>query len=105
MQTKTLQKNNRGFAFLETVTLLIVVSVIAGAGVYVYNHRNDSDSVADTSVSAPVGSTARTLELNDSEINQESEISSSYDSQESAAATSDNTAMANLEGASDGSEL
>lgn len=106
MQTKTFGNNNFGFAVLETLTLLLIVAVIAGAGVYVYKHREDAGGVvADTTVSAPVGSTARTLELNESEITQESAISSSFDSQEAAAATSDSTAMANLEGASDGSEL
>jgi len=106
VQTKIFGKQNSGFAVMETLTLLLIVGVIAAAGIYVYKHRNDTDSpVADTTVTAPVGSTSRTDELNQLEIDQETELTSSFDSQRSELATGDNAAMANLEGASDGSEL
>jgi hypothetical protein len=98
--------NSYGFAVLETVTLLFIVAVIAGAGVYVYKHRGDTNQpVADSNVSAPVGTTARTDELNQSEIDQEAKIDDSFDAQRETTAVSDGPAMANLEGASDGSDL
>lgn len=106
---KLIYKSNStaGFAAWEGVLVVVVVAVIAAVGYYVYNQRNKTSgsTVNDTSLVAPLGTTEKTVEVSNQEIEQESETYGNYDAQSETNAVSDSAAMTKLEGAGNDTSL
>jgi hypothetical protein len=49
--------NQRGFAAVETILILVIIAIISGTGYYVFHTKNNTDNIADSStLSRPVKS-------------------------------------------------
>lgn len=100
------QIKSAGFAIWESLLLIVVVVVIAAVGYYVYSQRGDTANTTDTATAVtPLGTTDKTIEVNDQEIEQEGQLYSGYDQQAASNAVSDTSAMSSLEGAGNDSSL
>jgi len=103
-----LQKdNNAGFAAVEAVLLVVILAIIGGVGAYVAQQKHAADatltsaSAKATQVKTPVtaGTTASIDQLTRQDAQTEANIDKSADSQTQQNATSSNSAVTNVGGA------
>jgi hypothetical protein len=94
-----------GFAILETLIITICVVAVIGTGIYVYEHRDTVAPTESKDVTAQIGTTARTDQLNTQEMDEEAGIEKTNDASRQSALTIDNSALGNMAEVDSGNDL
>lgn len=109
--SQRLKKDQRGFAFVEALLIIVIIGLVAGVGYYVVKQRSNGVTPATSSapaasspsttatVTASAGTTDAIDQLTQADAQSEDSINSKYEKQTQSAATSDSTALSNLGGA------
>ncbi|HUY85365.1 MAG TPA: hypothetical protein VMU97_02510 [Candidatus Dormibacteraeota bacterium] len=105
MKTFSRQDKSAGFAIVETLLVLIILAAIVGVGAYVVRQKHNANSTLGstggtaTSVKAPSGTTTGIDQLTQQDAQTEAGIDSAADSGAQQSATSANSAVNNVGGA------
>ena len=105
-----LQKSQQGFSAVETVLVVVILAAIVGVGYYVWHQGQSSTTLSDNGNSskttkAPAGTSASIDQLTTQDAQTETAADNAADGQTSQNATSANTALTNVGGAYNESNL
>ena len=113
MRVPLLKDNTAGFAAVEAVLLVVILAIIGGVGTYVAQQKHTADSTLASSNSKSVpartpvtpGSATSIDQLTQKDAQAEANIDKSADSQAQQNAISSNSAVTNVGGSYDETNL
>ncbi len=94
-----------GFALLEVLLTVVSVAAVVVTGVYVYAHRSSVAPIMSSGVTANLGTTNRTEQLNDQEVSEELTAVRDFDTSQQSIVTDDDSVMDEVLEVSDDSGL
>lgn len=110
MKLSKQEDKSAGFALIEMVLILVILTAIVGVGVYVMRQKQNANSTLSSNGSAlrtkaQPGTAASIEQLTAQDAQTEAGVDSSADNQTQQDATSANTAVSNVGGAYDEASL